>query len=66
MEKIIFQALLNRLTAAKITEAGTMVKEIGTELDTVKDLTDEQKGVFLSALLIEYGRMEQEKKKKEK
>lgn len=61
MEKIIFQALLNRLTAAKITEAGTMVKELGAELDTVKELTDAQRGVFLSALLIEYGRMEQEK-----
>lgn len=61
MEKIKFQTLLNRLTAAKITEAGTMVKELGAELDTVKELTDGQKGVFLSALLIEYGRMEQEK-----
>lgn len=62
MDKIKFQTLLNRLTAVKITEAGTMVKELGAELDTVKELTDVQKGVFLSALLIEYGRMEQEKR----
>ncbi len=60
MEKIIFQALLNKITAARITEASTALKEIGDELDTVKDVADEQKGVLLAALLIEYGRMEKE------
>lgn len=61
MDKIKFQTLLNRLTAAKIIETNKVQKELFAELETMKDLTEGQRAVFLSALLIEYGRMEQEK-----
>lgn len=62
MEKKQFQRLLDRVSPEKIKETGTIYKELLNELDTMKDITEGQKAVLVAALLIEYGRMEREKK----